>query len=92
MDDLPRRLAALLESLATRVRSLTVDRVDRVARIVALVLPAAVLGGFAVVFLFMTIHGALAIPLGDAGAFAVVGGLFGVGGLFLWQKRTSNEP
>ncbi len=91
MDDYPRRLADLLESLATRVRSLTVDRVDRVFRLVAFALPALVLGIVAIVFLFLTIHGALAIPLGDAGALAVLGGLFAVGGLFTWRNRTSKD-
>lgn len=91
MDDYPRRLADLLESLATRVRSLTVDRVDRAFRLVALALPALVLGIVAIVFLFLTIHGALSIPLGDAGALAVVGGLFAAGGLFTWRKRTSKD-
>ena len=91
MDDYPRRLADLLESLATRVRSVTVDRVDRVFVLVAFALPALVLALLAVVFLFLTIHGALAVPLGDAGAFAVMGGLFAVAGAFTWRMRSPKD-
>lgn len=91
MDDYPRRLADLLESLATRVRAVTVDRVDRVFVLVALALPALVLALLAVVFLFLTIHGALAVPLGDAGALAVMGGLFALAGAFTWRKRSPKD-
>ena len=88
MDDWPTRLADLLEAVATRVRALTVDRAAKAIKVVSLALPILVLVSVAVVFLFMTIHGALAIPLGSAGAFGVIGGLFLVGGAFVWTRRT----
>lgn len=88
MDDWPTKLADLLEGVATRIRAMTVDRASKAITIVSLALPALVLVLIAVVFLFMTIHGALAIPLGSAGAFAVIGGLFLVGGAFVWTRRT----
>ncbi len=91
MDDFPRRLADLLESLATRVRALTVDRVDRGLLVAVALLPALSLALIAVVFFFLTVHGALAIPLGDAGAFAVLGGLFALGGVFTWRNRISKD-
>lgn len=91
MDQLATRFADLLESTAGRVRSLTVDRAERSIRIVALAVPAAVLGILTVIFLFMTVHGALAVPLGSAGAFGVVGGLFVAGGALLWVKRIRRE-
>lgn len=87
MEEFPTRLADLLEQVATKVRSLTVERAEKVVKVVAFALPAAVLGLLAVIFLFMTIHGALAVPLGDTGAFGVVGGLFVAGGALLWWKR-----
>lgn len=88
MEDFPRKLADSLERIASTVRSLTVERAEKAVRVVALAIPVAVLGIVAVVFVFMTIHGVLAIPLGDAGAFAVVGGLFLIGSLLAWAKRT----
>ncbi|MGH8875386.1 MAG: hypothetical protein ACRDVM_09085, partial [Acidimicrobiia bacterium] len=76
---------------AQRLRALTVDRVARIINIASLGLVVATLGVLAVVLLFMTIHGALAIPLGRAGAFGVLGGLFLVGGALLWRKRAYRE-
>lgn len=90
MEDLPRRLAELLETVATRVRAMTVDRISRGVTLAALAIPVLVLGLLLVVFLFMTIHGALAIPLTDAGAYGVLMGLFALGGVLAWRKRTSS--
>lgn len=91
MEDFASRFADLLESTAVKARALTVDRAARVVRNVALAIPAAVLGLMAVVFLFMTLHRALAIPLGSAAAHAIIAGLFAVGAAFLWAKREAEE-
>ena len=88
MDDLPRRLAELLETVATRVRALTVDRISRGVTMAALAAPLIVLALLTVIFLFMTIHGALAIPLTPAGAFGVMAGLFTIGAALAWRKRS----
>ena len=88
MDDFPTRFADLLESIATRVRALTTDRVTKWIRVSSLGLVAATLGMMAVVFLLLTIYGALAIPLGPYGAFGVLGAIFLIGGVFLWSKRS----
>lgn len=87
MNDYAARLADLLEQIATRIRALTVEPAEKAIRIAAFALPAAVLGLLAIVFFFMTIHAALAIPLGNAGAYALVGGVFLAGGAFVWKKR-----
>lgn len=91
MEDLPRRLAELLETVAGRVRAMTVDRIAKGVTIVSLAIPLVVLGLLALVFLFMTIHAALAVPLTDAGAYGVVAGLFLIGGALLWRQR-SRDP
>lgn len=91
MEDFPTRLADLLEGFATKVRALTVDRATKAVTLISMAIPLVVFALLAVVFLFMTIHGALAIPLTDAGAHAVMAGLFAVGGVLLWRKRT-REP
>ncbi len=87
MDDWPAKFADLLEAVATRIRAMTVDRVARVITIASLALPLLVLLALAVVFFFMTLHGALAIPLGSSGGFGVIGGLFAVAGAFVWTRR-----
>ena len=88
VDELPVRFADLLESIASRVRALTIDRVRKWIRVSALGLVAGTLGMMAVVFLLLTIYGALAIPLGSDGAFGVLGALVLAGGTFLWIRRS----
>lgn len=87
MDDFPVRLAQFLESTAAKVRALTVDRAATAIRFVTLGIAAAAFALMAVVFLFLTVYRALEIPLGESGAYAVLGGLFLVGGALLWSRR-----
>ena len=91
MDDFATRFADLLEMVATRIRSLTVDRVNRWIRASSLGMVAAALGLMAAVFLLLTIFGALAIPLGNDGAFGVLGAIALSGGIFLWAKKSKAE-
>ena len=51
------------------------------------------LGLIAVVYLIRAIFQATAVPLGVLGAYALYGGLFVLGGAFLWatRKRESKE-
>ena len=88
MEDFPARFADLLESIAKRVRALTTDRVGKWIRVSSMGLVTATLGMTAVIFLLLTIYGALAIPLGPDGAFALLGGLLLVAGIVLWSKRS----
>lgn len=88
VEDLAVRFADLLESVAQRVRGLTVEPAEKAARIVALSLPAAVLASASLVLLFMTIHSTLAILLGSQwAAYAVEAGIFGLMAWFVWSKR-----
>lgn len=89
MDEFPARFADFLESIALKIRAMTVDRVARVVKLSAMGMVAATLGIMAVVFLLLTIYGALAIPLGPDGAFAVLGLVFLIGGMLLWRRRRS---
>lgn len=90
MDELPRRLAELLESIATKVRAMTVDRIAKVVTMTSLGIPMAAFAFLALLFLAVTIYRALAIPLTPAGAYGVLAGLFGIGGALLWRKRSSD--
>ncbi|HEY5650982.1 MAG TPA: hypothetical protein VIW46_06000 [Acidimicrobiia bacterium] len=91
MENFATRFADLLESTAIKARALTVDRASNAIRIVTLVFPTIVFALLAIIFLFMTIHKALAIPLGSAAAFAIIAGLFAIGGVFLWSKRDPQD-
>ena len=48
---------------------------------------AATLGLLALVFLVLSIYGALAIPLGSDGAFGVLGLVVLVFGIIVWGNR-----
>lgn len=93
MEDLATRFADLLESSALKVRSLTVDRLDRAIKITALGVVAVTLGFIAVIYLIRAIFQAVAVPLGVLGAYALFGGLFVIGGAFMWaiRKRDSKD-
>lgn len=87
MEDFPSKLAGLLESTAAKARALTVDRASNVIRLSTLGIIAAAFAFMAVVFLMLTVYGALEIPLRAFGAYGVLAGLFVVGGVLLWAKR-----
>jgi hypothetical protein len=91
MPEFAARLADFLESIASKARALSVDRANRAIVIAGLGLPIVVLVSIAVVFVFMTLHGALAVPLGDAAAFGILAGLFGLAGALVWSKRNKER-
>jgi len=70
---------------------MTVDRARTGITIAALAIPTVVFALFVAVFLFMTIHSALAIPLGQWGAYAVEAGVFLIAGALIWVKRNPKE-
>jgi hypothetical protein len=88
MEDYAAKFAELLEQVATRIRSVTVDRVARGIRLTGLGILAFTLGFTAVLFLLYAIFGALEIPLTTAGALALIGALLVGLGAYLWIKRT----
>lgn len=99
MDDFPTRIADLLESIATRIRALTVDKVARVITFVTLGFVALILVVMALVFfligLFRIVE-ELVFKACDCGAameisYGVVGGLFLLVGVLLWSRRTKHE-
>jgi drug/metabolite transporter (DMT)-like permease len=87
MEEYPARFAELLEQIAIKVRSITVDPLARAIRVAGLGILAATLGLTALLFLLFAIFGALEIPLTTAGALALVGVLLTGAGTYLWMKR-----
>lgn len=89
MDDFPKKIADFLEDIATRVRTMTVDRVAGWARWAALGMVMAVLGLLGVVFLLVGLFRILAeVVQSPTIAYAILGAIFVVIGAFLWSKRT----
>ena len=87
MEEYAARFAELLEQIAIKIRSVTVDRVAKGIRLTGLGILAAALGFTALLFLLLAIFGALEIPLTKAGALSVVGALLIGVGAYLWLKR-----
>ncbi|MCI0425214.1 MAG: hypothetical protein L0Z49_05760 [Actinobacteria bacterium] len=88
MEDYAAKFAEFLEQVATRITSMTVDRVSRGIKVTGLGILVATLGLSALIFLLWALFGALEIPLTTAGAFALLGLLLlGVGGFF-WFTRS----
>jgi hypothetical protein len=86
----------MLESATERVRSLTVDRVARIIKILALGLVMTVLVALALIFLFVglarIVNGLIAHACSDCSwsmpvAYAALGGLFLLFGALLWSAR-----
>ena len=98
-DELPIRIADLLEGVATRIREMTVDRVARLVTMLTLGMLAMAMVGIAVIFLLVglfRIADGLIHRLCDCGssmeiAYAVVGGLFLLFGWLMWRKRTRKD-
>lgn len=88
------RFADLLEGIATRVRSLTVDRLDRGIVLAAFGIAAAVLVLAALVLISVALFRLLAVATGATGAYAAFGGLFLAAGWLSWRKgrQVPEEP
>ncbi len=91
MEDFSVKFAAYLEATAHKIRSMTVDKVAGVADKVALGIPLIAMALLSAAFLVLTIHGALAVPLGSGGASGTLAGLFFVVGLLVWRTRKSEK-
>jgi phosphate/sulfate permease len=95
VDDFPTRIADFLESVTTRIRSMTIDPIARVITWVTLGLVALVLVGFSLTFLLVGIFrivGELVRKACDCTSYmeityAVVGGVFLLIGALVWAKR-----
>ncbi len=95
MENFPTRIADFLESIATRIRSLTVDRAARVIMFVTLGLVAMALSGIAFVFLLVGLFRILEELIFKACecsqameiSYGIIGGLFALAGALFWARR-----
>jgi len=94
-DDYPSRIADFLEAIATRIRSLTVDRIARIITFVTLGFLALFLVATAFVFLLVGVFrivGELVRRGCDCAGYmeityGIVGGVFLALGALLWSRR-----
>lgn len=91
MDDFPTQIADFLEQTATRVRTMTVDRIAVATKWTAVGLVVAMLALVLAVFLLIGLFRWLGELIGVEAAFALVGGLFMVVGTFLWWKKNPEQ-
>lgn len=86
-SDLPSRIADFLEDLATRIRSLTVDRAANAVTWTAVGIVLAVLGFLIVFWALVAGFRALGTLIGQELAYAVVGIVLIIVGTVLWSLR-----
>lgn len=91
MDDFPAKIADALEAFALRVRAMTVDRVANFVRWTAVGIVIGVLGVVAFVMSAIGIFRVLDTAVDTEVAFAGMGGLFTLVGVFAWRKRIPKE-
>ena len=87
MDDFPAKIAELLESVATRIRSMTVERAAGWARWTGIGMVLALLGLLMLIFTIVALFRLLAGVVTVEGAYGIFGGLFVILGIVLWSKR-----
>jgi LPXTG-motif cell wall-anchored protein len=91
MQEYATKFADLLEEVAHKIKSMTVDRIATAIKLTGLGILTAALAFTALIFLLWALFGALEIPLTTAGAFAVLGALLLAIGGILWFKRIEEE-
>jgi hypothetical protein len=89
-DDWPAQTADRIEQVIGTVRDKTVAPVERITRIVVYGIVAGIVGIASAILLAIAVVRILDvyIPADVWAAHAVTGGIFTLGGLFLWSKRS----
>ena len=87
MDDYASRIADLLEEIATRVRSMTVDRVEKAAKWTAIGIVIFMLALLLLIFVLIGLFRILGTLMPVELAYLLVGGIFLLVGVFLWRQR-----
>jgi uncharacterized membrane protein YGL010W len=91
--DYPAKIADFLEQTATRIRSLTVDRVAVAVTWAALGIVIATLVILLVIWFLVGFFRALGTLIGQELGYVVVGGILLIAGVVVWVKRhPKDEP
>ncbi|MEN8112840.1 MAG: hypothetical protein ABFS21_00515 [Actinomycetota bacterium] len=89
--DYPAKIADFLEQTATRIRSLTVDRVATAVTWTAIGVVATTLILLVVIWILVGFFRALGTLIGQELGYVVVGGILLIAGVFVWVKRHPND-
>ena len=87
----PAKIADGLEQVATRIRSLTVERVAVGVTWAAIGMVIATLAVMADIWRLVAFCRALGTLIGQELAYAVVGGILFLAGVFVWMNRHPDE-
>ncbi len=91
MNDFPTQIADFLEETATKIRSMTVDRLASAAKWTGVGIVAALLGFVLFIFLVVGLVRLLAGLVGMQWSYTIIGGLFVLVAMFLWRLRIPRE-
>jgi len=91
MNDYPTQIADFLEETATKIRSMTVDRLANAAKWTGVGIVATLLGLVMAIFLVVGLVRLLAGLVGMQWSYTIIGGLFVVIAMFLWRLRVARE-
>ena len=91
MNDYPSQIADMLENVATKVRSMTVDRAAGWAKWTGAGIFAAFMGFVLAIFMTVGLVRLLAGLVGMQWAYTIIGGIFVVIGMVLWRLRTPRD-
>ena len=86
-SDYPTKVADFLVTLATKIRSLTVDRASLAITWMAFGLVLTMVAFLVVLWLFVSFFRALGALIGVELAYALVGGILVIVGVLLWSRR-----
>ncbi|HZJ48069.1 MAG TPA: hypothetical protein VFD97_03410 [Acidimicrobiia bacterium] len=90
-SDYPAKIADFLDHLATRIRSLTVDRASTAVTWAAIGLVVVTLTILALVWFLVGFFRAFGTLIGQELAYAVVGGILLIAGVLVWVKRYPDD-
>ena len=89
--DFPTKIADAIESAAGKARSVTVDKAEAIGKWVAAGPILGMLAILAVIFLLIGVSRLLGELVGTEIAYAIIGGLLGIGALLVWRMRDPKE-
>jgi predicted membrane channel-forming protein YqfA (hemolysin III family) len=90
MDDYASKIADLLEEIALRVRSMTVDRVEKAAKWTSIGIVIAMLALLLLIFVLIGLFRILGTLMPIEWAYLIIGGIFITLGAFVWKSRRPN--
>lgn len=90
-SDYPTQIADFLEELATKIRSMTVDRAENAVTWTALGVVLTMIAFLILFWLLVAYFRALGALVGQEVAYAITGGILIIVGALLWIRRFPDE-